>query len=57
MNAGLRNRAINTLALSPNGLLLFAGTEGNGVYRLALPGPYAGPLGDPVDERPVRVFP
>jgi photosystem II stability/assembly factor-like uncharacterized protein len=37
INNGLRNRAVNALSLTPDGLHLYAATEGNGVYRLDLP--------------------
>jgi photosystem II stability/assembly factor-like uncharacterized protein len=38
INDGLLSRAINALALSTDGLHLYAATEGNGVYRLDLNG-------------------
>lgn len=39
MSTGLTNRAVNALALTADGLHLYAATEGNGVYRLDLPRP------------------
>jgi photosystem II stability/assembly factor-like uncharacterized protein len=39
VNNGLRNRAVNALALTLDGLHLYAATEGNGVYRLDQPAP------------------
>ena len=38
LNDGLRMRAVNALALSADGRHLYAGTEGEGVYRLDLDG-------------------
>jgi photosystem II stability/assembly factor-like uncharacterized protein len=37
INNGLRNRAVNALSLTPDGLHLYAATEGSGVFRLDLP--------------------
>ncbi len=37
INDGLRVRAVNRLALSADGKLLFAGTEGGGVFRIGQP--------------------
>jgi hypothetical protein len=34
INEGLRMRAVNQLALTPDGTSLYAATEGEGVYRL-----------------------
>ncbi|MGV8039232.1 MAG: WD40/YVTN/BNR-like repeat-containing protein [Thermoanaerobaculaceae bacterium] len=39
ISTGLHNRAINALAITADGLHLYAATEGNGVYRLDLPAP------------------
>ncbi len=36
---GLRNRAVHALAISADGSALYAGTEGEGVYRFDLGGP------------------
>jgi len=45
INHGLKLRSVNALAFAPDGSILYAGTEGNGVYRLKLPGhPLAKPL-------------
>ncbi|MBI3962508.1 MAG: hypothetical protein HY335_07135 [Deinococcus sp.] len=38
INTGLRLRAVNALAISSDGLHLYAGTEGEGVFRLDLNG-------------------
>ncbi|UCC97959.1 MAG: hypothetical protein JSW66_19190 [Phycisphaerales bacterium] len=38
VNSSLRTRAVNRLALSSNGLHLYAATEGEGVYRLDIDG-------------------
>jgi len=38
MNQGLGSRAVNNLSISADGLHLYAGTEGSGVYRLDLNG-------------------
>jgi len=38
LNQGLLSRAVNNLALSNDGLHLYGGTEGSGVYRLDLDG-------------------
>jgi photosystem II stability/assembly factor-like uncharacterized protein len=38
INGGLRTRAVNSLAISSDGLHLFAGTQGEGVFRLDLDG-------------------
>jgi photosystem II stability/assembly factor-like uncharacterized protein len=38
VNAGLRTRAVNSLALSGDGLHLYAATEGEGLYRLDING-------------------
>lgn len=43
MNSELRTRAINALALSPDGRLLYAATEGEGVYRVDLSSEEGGP--------------
>ena len=50
INNGLALRAVNALALSADGLHLYAGTEGNGVYRLDLNGqpPAEAPLPTPI---------
>jgi len=37
VNEGLRTRAVNALAISSDGKVLYAATEGEGVYRLDLP--------------------
>jgi photosystem II stability/assembly factor-like uncharacterized protein len=37
INEGLRTRAVKALAISADGRLLYAGTNGEGVYRLDLP--------------------
>jgi photosystem II stability/assembly factor-like uncharacterized protein len=37
INNGLRNRAVNALSLTPDGLHLYAATEGSGAFRLDLP--------------------
>jgi len=37
MNAGLEHRAVNTLSLSNDGSVLYAGIWGDGVYRLGTP--------------------
>ena len=34
VNSGLRTRAVNALALSEEGMVLYAATEGEGVFRL-----------------------
>ena len=45
INHGLKLRSVNALAFAADGSILYAGTEGNGVYRLKLPGhPLAKPL-------------
>jgi photosystem II stability/assembly factor-like uncharacterized protein len=36
INSGLRMRTVNQLGLAPDGTLLYAATEGEGVYRLAI---------------------
>jgi hypothetical protein len=38
INSSLRTRAVNRLAISSNGLHLYAATEGEGVYRLDIEG-------------------
>ncbi|MDH4135180.1 MAG: hypothetical protein OEW09_00465 [Anaerolineae bacterium] len=38
INVGLRTRAVNALAISPDGQHLYAATEGEGVFRLDLSG-------------------
>ncbi|MHC4703596.1 MAG: WD40/YVTN/BNR-like repeat-containing protein, partial [Planctomycetota bacterium] len=38
INSGLRTRAVNRLAISANGLHLYAATEGEGVYRFDVNG-------------------
>jgi hypothetical protein len=62
MSNGLRTRAVNSLALSADGWHLYAGTEGEGVFRLDFNGqpPAAGqplmndttPEGEPPGEEP-----
>lgn len=37
INEGLQHRAVNTLALSDDGMVLYAGIEGAGVFRLGTP--------------------
>jgi photosystem II stability/assembly factor-like uncharacterized protein len=37
INEGLRTRAVKALAISSDGKVLYAATEGEGVYRLDLP--------------------
>jgi len=37
INEGLQHRAVNVLALSEDGMVLYAGVEGSGVYRLGTP--------------------
>lgn len=37
LNAGLTMRDVSSLAISSDGLILYAGTEGGGVFRLELP--------------------
>jgi hypothetical protein len=39
-NVGLANRQINALAFSPDGTILYAGTQGEGVYRLDIQQPF-----------------
>jgi photosystem II stability/assembly factor-like uncharacterized protein len=34
INNGLRTRSVRTLAISSDGMLLYAGTQGEGVFRL-----------------------
>jgi photosystem II stability/assembly factor-like uncharacterized protein len=46
VNDGLRMRAVNALAFSGDGQVLYAGTEGEGVYRLDNAGPFTA-VGDP----------
>jgi len=50
LNQGLISRAVNQLALSADGLHLYAGTEGSGVYRLDLNGQPPAPAPGPVIE-------
>lgn len=57
VNAGLRNRAVAALALTPDGHRLFAGTDGAGVFRLDLPKGYVTGLDDPIDEKPRSIRP
>ena len=38
INEGLSTRAVTALALSVNGRIIYAATEGGGVYRLRTPG-------------------
>ncbi len=49
INTGLRTRAVNALAISRDGLHLYAATEGEGVYRLDLSGnpPAEAPIAAP----------
>jgi photosystem II stability/assembly factor-like uncharacterized protein len=46
LNDGLRTRAVNELALSADGLHLYAATEGEGVFRLDLNGAPPQPAGE-----------
>jgi len=48
INTGLRTRAVNGLAISADGLRLYAGTEGEGVFRLDTSGtpPQTEPAGE-----------
>jgi cell division septation protein DedD len=47
INVGLRTRAINALAMSSDGQHLYAGTEGEGVFRLDLSGQPPQPVPTP----------
>jgi photosystem II stability/assembly factor-like uncharacterized protein len=55
---GLQNRAVNTLSVSQDGTQLYAGTEGEGVFRLKLSEATTG-SGNPllIGKFPVRIFP
>ncbi len=47
VNQGLRNRDVTTLAISSDGKTLYAGTEGEGVFRLDLTGQESDPGSSP----------
>jgi photosystem II stability/assembly factor-like uncharacterized protein len=52
LSNGLRTRAVNALALSLDGLHLYAATEGEGVFRLDLNGTPPEPAADVAPEAP-----
>lgn len=64
LNNGLLSRAVNALAISSDGLHLYAATEGSGVYRLDLNGmppqtvqitPTSQPTVHPIPTTPTRI--
>ncbi|MBI3962406.1 MAG: hypothetical protein HY335_06625 [Deinococcus sp.] len=55
LNDGLVHRTANVLAISADGTVLYAGIEGDGVYRLSTPAG-APPLGESFDPSTLQLF-
>ena len=54
VNVGLRTRAVNKMAFSSDGAHLYAGTEGEGVFRLDLSGEPPQPIIAPTQPEPTQ---